>query len=151
MKPVQAAFRSKAMACLSPSRSRSSPAAEGTSASGVMVATMTRSMSSGAKLRSHQPSCDQPSAARAAVSARSVPVSPTATWRLEMPVRVTIHSSFVSTSLASLSFSTSSAGRAFPHPMIVQPMTSPRNTSIIKLLKYTTERRSVPDPDEFPT
>ena len=113
------------MAFSSPSRSRKSPAAEGTRASDVKVAAMTRSMSSGARLASHQPSGDQPSAARAAASAKSVPVSSTAMWRLEMPVRVTIHSSFVSTSLAKSSFATSKAGRAFPHPMIVQPMASP--------------------------
>ena len=47
-----------------------------------------------------------------------------------MPVRVLIHSSFVSTSALSSSFSTSNAGRHFPHPMIVLPMSLPAMATI---------------------
>ena len=73
-----------------------------------------------------------------------------------MPVRVLIHSSFVSTSAFSSSFCTSSAGTALPNPtnalptMFLLPSTKMRlphllltgfrvrvdNTSIIKLIVY---------------
>ena len=133
-KPEQAAFTSNAMAFFSPSRRLSMPAAEGTTTSDVTVAQMIRSISAASIARSVQPSGSQPRARRAADSPRSALLSVRAIWRLLMPVRVVIHSSFVSTSALSSSFPTSSAGRAFPQPMIVLPISlrprSPRRGAL---------------------
>ena len=127
-----------------------------------------RSISPASRHRSAKPPSTQPSASRAACSARSAFDSPTATCLLSMPVRVLIHSSFVSTSAFRSSFCTSSAGTALPNPtnalptMFLLPSTKMRlphllltgfrvrvdNTSIIKLIVYyrlaTEEKHAAP-------
>ena len=98
------------------------PAIEGTTVSGVMVANtdevdLARVEASLGEARP-RPS---PAPRGAACSARSAFDSPTATCLLSIPVRVLIHSSFVSTSAFRSSFCTSSAGTALPNPTNALP------------------------------
>jgi hypothetical protein len=80
-------------------------AVDGKIMSGVVVATTIRSTSAGT-----MPAAS--SAAREAASARSDVISSSAAmWRARMPVRATIHSSLVSTLLASSALVTRFAGR----------------------------------------
>ena len=137
---------SSAAALTSPKRRRMAAAPVGSSASGVTVEKMTRSISSGAMRRAAQPSSSQPSACRAAHSARSTFVSFTHTRRERMPVRVEIHSSLVSTSFDSSSLATSSFGSFLPQPMMVQPMMllrkseakRPENDAVSNAPEYST-------------
>ncbi len=111
-KPLQAALRSEAQRCRGGRFSSCcmQQAAEGTSVSGVRVATM------------HAPiwSAEMPAfsrARRAASTVMSVMVSPSARWwRWVMPVREVIHSSLVSTILAMSSLVTSLEGRLCRSP-----------------------------------
>ena len=83
MKPAQTACTSKAAHPLAPSAACTRQATDGNTMSGVVVATMIRSISEVSTFAAS-------SALRAAATASS------AKWRLSMPVRVRIHSSLVS-------------------------------------------------------
>ena len=112
MKPVQPAERSYAAASRAPSSSARIAAVAGKAMSGVTVATISRSMSAGST-----PACA--SAARAAGSAMSDSASSSrAMRRSRIPVRTTIHSSVVSTSLDSSSFVITRSGTLAPMPVI---------------------------------
>jgi hypothetical protein len=104
MKPVQPASRSYAAALGAPSVSARSAPEVGNIMSGVTVAQISRSTSPASTWA-------WASAARAAGSARSVSASSgAAIRRSRMPVRVWIHSSEVSTSVASSSFVSTRSG-----------------------------------------
>ena len=102
---MHTAWTSNAAPCRTPSRAWTIEAVEGKVLSGVVVARTMRSMSSAVILA-------VASAARAAASARSAVVSPSAAiWRCLMPVRAVIHSSLVSTMRARSSLVRTRSGR----------------------------------------
>src|SRR5262245_16748373 len=112
MNPVQPAARSYAAALSAPSRSARIAAVEGNRMSGVTVATISRSISS-----ADTPACSR--AARAAGREMSDSASSSSAKRRSLiPVRVTIHSSEVSTSFARSSFVTTLSGTCVPSPVI---------------------------------
>jgi len=105
-KPLHTACTSKAaQPPRMPSLSCRITAVAGNIMSGVVVATMMRSMSSGVR-----PAAS--SARRLACSARSLVASFSATiWRSRMPVRLTIHSSVVSTRFSRSALVSTISGR----------------------------------------
>src|SRR6266436_2719030 len=90
-KPEQAAERSKPQAFFAPMRSCTRQAVAGKNMSGVTLASTIRSISAGSVLV-----CAS-TALAASVAMCEVAVPFSTTWRSRMPVRVTIHSSLVST------------------------------------------------------
>ena len=123
MKPAQTACTSKAAQPGAPIAACTWAAVDGKIRSGVVVATMMRSISEAS-------SPERPSASRAAATASDVVPSPcvgSQKRRASIPVRVRIHSSFVSMPsrsrrAASSSFVTRCAGRAAPVAMILEYM-----------------------------
>src|SRR5579862_8501125 len=113
-------------------------AVDGNTTSGVVVATMIRSMSLGA-------SDADASAARDAKNARSDVCSPSATtWRCRMPVRVRIHSSLVSIFCESSSLVMMRDGRYRPVPAIRLCMRTQRTGRIA--IRSGRARRRLGDP-----
>ena len=113
-KPLQAAVRSKATACLAP-RAPCTLGAVPKRSSGLEVAIRIKSRSSG-----FHPACSRAaSAARVAITVRGS--SALQIRRAPMPVRVRIHSSLVSTRVLSCSLLTRLTGTALPHPTRAMP------------------------------
>ena len=112
MKPVQPAERSYAAASGIPSSSARIAAVAGNAMSGVTVATRTRSISAGGT-----PACSRASLHAGSAMSESAS-SCAAIRRSRMPVRVTIHSSDVSTSVDSSSFVRTRSGTWQPRPLI---------------------------------